>query len=269
MKTIIVHLPTATERYQHITRQLHLQAITDFEFTDAVIGESLTPPNRALGSLLTHIKVTEKIAALNIGPVLVLEDDTTLEHSFMPQLQRRLSHLTIDWDIAFIGYNTQGQNLWSTRLQHWRLKQKGALLTFSGGWAYVINGAESAAKIAALLKDESNPGYPFHDMMLKHLVNTEQITGAWLCFRLAKHGDMPSTIKHYQTDAKGNVLPQFIAEGKQKPTAQPGKNLRKQQPVSSAVPDKSDPPKQKPTAGTRKKKTSATANKKKAAKTNK
>jgi len=214
MKTLIVHLKGTDERLAHMMMQVNRESL-DFEMVYAIDGKTFTPPNRTLASLHTHKNATKRVADLNKGPVLILEDDAVLVDCFMPKLEERIEMLNNYypvWDIAFIGYNTQGENLWNTTIPHWKIKQgcqSQHHITFSGGWAYVINGKRAANKLLKLMTDKVND-WPFHDMMIKSLVNDDKLRAAWLCFRLADHGWFESTIKHYENNAIGETLPQYL-----------------------------------------------------------
>ena len=212
MKTLIVHLKGNQPRLAHMLNQIVKFGLDDIEWIYAFDGNNYSPPNRTLASLHTHRAATEVISKHNIGPVLILEDDAVLCDSFVPKLHdhiNRLSKSIPDWEVAFIGYNTQGDNRWNTVIEGWRIMQPDSPVTFSGGWAYVINGKAAADKLLDLM-DETVADWPFHDMMLKDLINTGKVKAAWLCFRLADHGWFESTIKHYENNAIGETLPQYL-----------------------------------------------------------
>lgn len=216
MKTLIVHLPPSTERIAHMRMQIAREAITDYELVLAVDGNKFSPPNRTLASLITHKNATNLVIQHKCGPVLILEDDAVLVTNFQNQLKAHIDTLSkmYKWDVAFIGYNTQGNNIWNTTIPGWKIKQGDQPvhdITFSGGWAYVINGPKAARKMLKLM-DETVANYPFHDMMIKTLVNQGKLNAAWLCFRLADHGWFESTIKHYENNEAGETLPQYISK---------------------------------------------------------
>lgn len=203
MKIYIINHPESTDRKAFMVEQLAKLGITDYEFVTGVDGNTLTPPNRPVGCFMAHKKVAKLISKRNL-PAIVLEDDVILSGNFVNEFAERFKFLPTSFDLAFLGYNMYGNNLWNTIIKHWRTKQGNGIehrINFSGTWGYVVNGKQAADKILTL--NENSPGFPHIDMMFCESIHAGGFNAYWLCFQLCLHGNMPSTIKHGENDEKG------------------------------------------------------------------
>ena len=197
MKTFFIHLMDNPERKRNIDEQIKQHGLTDYKITPAVLGNMFNPENPVLGSLTSHNRILTDIIFNEIdGPVLILEDDAMLLNNFLVNLGNKLVNLPADWDIAFIGYNLQGHNLFNTTIPGWFTRQSAySNITFSGGWAYLVNGHWAARKILPLMNDVNTPFYPYHDLMLRSYIDSGKLTAYWLCHRLVNHGTLPSVMR--------------------------------------------------------------------------
>ena len=125
----------------------------------------------------------------------MLEDDVVLLDGFLVNLIEKLVNLPADWDIAFIGYNLQGHNLFNTVIPGWFTSQgKHSPIMFSGGWAYLVNGQRAAKMMLPLMATYVAPNYPYHDFMLRDYIASGHIKAYWLSNRLVEHGHLPSVM---------------------------------------------------------------------------
>lgn len=100
-QTFIISLPDATDRKDHMRKQLAAQNITDYNFIEAVDGRKYEVEDQPIynafkrrlffgrdlkgpeiGVLQSHKKIYERMVADNIPLALVLEDDGLLEPDF-------------------------------------------------------------------------------------------------------------------------------------------------------------------------------------------
>lgn len=120
MRLNVISLAARADRRAQFTAW-NARPDVEFAFVDAVVGASLdraalvgqniiTADNLrftpgALGCAMSHHALW--LAARDSGtPVIVCEDDACLRGDFTTQAQRVLSELPSDWDICYLGYNT-------------------------------------------------------------------------------------------------------------------------------------------------------------------
>lgn len=118
-------------------------------------------------------------------PVLILEDDVDLEADFVAEIERMLSRMTDEWDISLLSsvYYNDGSRLASS---HTGLK---GINFFSGTYAYLVNGARAAGKLARLL--ENCPPEDPIDFYFGKLSTSKHIHAYAFSRRLATHlGDV-------------------------------------------------------------------------------
>ncbi|MBN8606277.1 MAG: glycosyltransferase family 25 protein [Caulobacterales bacterium] len=120
MRLNVISLPTRADRRSQFQTWNAREGL-ELQFVDAAIGAKLNPADLvrhgllaepydkfsagALGNALSHYTLW-KAAAQRGEPLLVCEDDACLRGDFVPRAQAFLKSLGANWDIAFLGYNT-------------------------------------------------------------------------------------------------------------------------------------------------------------------
>lgn len=118
-RVIIISLKRATERREHIVRQMQEQKIP-FEFFDAVDGRTLTEEQKSkadlklaekllghtlvpgeIGCALSHIGIYEKMVQENIPSCIILEDDMIFDPQFKNIIQK-IETLKNDWELIYL-----------------------------------------------------------------------------------------------------------------------------------------------------------------------
>ena len=120
MRLNVINLPARADRRAKFTAW-NARPGVEIAFTDAVIGvaldradlakRNLVDPDAqgfsagALGNALSHHKLWLEAAAAP-QPTFICEDDACLRADFPAQAHGALSQISADWDILFLGYNT-------------------------------------------------------------------------------------------------------------------------------------------------------------------
>ena len=120
MRLNVINLPARADRRAQFTAW-NARPGVEIAFTDAVIGASLDRADLAksnlvapdaqrfsagaLGNALSHHKLWLE-AATAPRPTFICEDDACLRADFPAQAIGALSQIAADWDILFLGYNT-------------------------------------------------------------------------------------------------------------------------------------------------------------------
>ena len=118
-KVFIISLLRATERREHISKQMQEQNIP-FEFVDAVDGRALTEHQKSLADLtlaeellghtlvpgeigcaLSHIGIYEKMVQENIPSCIILEDDMIFDPQFKSIIQK-IEALKNSWELIYL-----------------------------------------------------------------------------------------------------------------------------------------------------------------------
>jgi GR25 family glycosyltransferase involved in LPS biosynthesis len=120
MRLNVINLPARADRRAQFTAWNERPG-TEIVFTDAVIGAALDRAELqrqgllganaehfsagALGNALSHHKLWLDAAAAT-QPTFVCEDDACLRGDFAAQAMGAISQIPADWDLLFLGYNT-------------------------------------------------------------------------------------------------------------------------------------------------------------------
>ncbi len=120
MRLNVINLPARADRRAQFNAW-NARPDVEIAFTDAVIGAGLDRADLqtrgllaagaeqfsagALGNALSHHKLWLEAAAAT-QPTFVCEDDACLRGDFAAQTTGALSQIPADWDLVFLGYNT-------------------------------------------------------------------------------------------------------------------------------------------------------------------
>lgn len=120
MRLNVINLPARADRRAQFTAW-NARPDVEIAFVDAVVGASLDRSDLAarglvtaeashfsagaLGNALSHHKLWLEAAAAT-EPMFIVEDDACLRADFAAQTTGALAQIPADWDIVFLGYNT-------------------------------------------------------------------------------------------------------------------------------------------------------------------
>lgn len=120
MRLSVINLPSRTDRRTQFLTWNARPGVA-IEFVDAVIGGSTDRAelvargfiaqdaagftSGALGNALSHHKLWSAVAA-SPAPAFICEDDACLRGDFAAQAIGAIAQIPPDWDIVFLGYNT-------------------------------------------------------------------------------------------------------------------------------------------------------------------
>lgn len=146
--------------------------------TDESIQQRIDSDNAGrAGCHLSHLIVLRTIESLRAArPVLVLEDDIDLDEHFAEKVESVLADPPAKWDIILLGAMFRA-NWWG----HPRNKLLVAGKYDACTHAYLVNGAESASKLAAVINTARCPGRPV-DLLLERAFRNDP-SFAYFCFR--------------------------------------------------------------------------------------
>ncbi|OQK15383.1 hypothetical protein AU255_18100 [Methyloprofundus sedimenti] len=172
-KVLIISLKRATERREHIVRQMQEQNIP-FEFFDAVDGRTLTEEQKSkadlelaekllghtlvpgeIGCALSHIGIYEKMVQENIPSCIILEDDMIFDPQFKNIIQK-IETLKNDWELIYLLHGkAKSWPLKRTlapgfKLARYRFPSKNSKRTiiFTVGYMLTLVGAKKMLKVA-------------------------------------------------------------------------------------------------------------------------
>lgn len=120
MRLSVINLPAREDRRAQFLAWNERPGV-EIEFVDAVIGASLDRAELearkvlaadtanftagAIGNALSHMALWTAAAEAS-APVFICEDDACLRADFAAQAMGAMSQVPADWDIIFLGYNT-------------------------------------------------------------------------------------------------------------------------------------------------------------------
>lgn len=172
-KVLIISLQRATERREHISKQMQEQNIP-FEFFDAVDGRKLTEEQKSLADLtlaeellghtlvpgeigcaLSHIGVYEKMVKENIASCIILEDDMIFDPQFK-NIILKIEALKNSWELIYLLHGKA--KTWPLKrtlapgfkLARYRFPSKNSKRTiiFTVGYMLTLEGAKKILNVA-------------------------------------------------------------------------------------------------------------------------
>ena len=172
-KVFVISLRRATERREHISKQMQEQNIP-FEFIDAVDGRTLTEEQKSLADLalaeellghtlvpgeigcaLSHIGVYEKMVTENIASCIILEDDMNFDSQFK-NIILKIEALKNNWELIYLFHGKAKS--WPLKralapgfkLARYRFPSKNSKRTIISavGYMLTLEGAKKMLKVA-------------------------------------------------------------------------------------------------------------------------
>ena len=167
LKTWVINLDRAPDRWARITAQLHslglpherLSAVDARALTPTQLGaldepayraqHGMTPALGELGCYLSHLQVLQAFLASAADFALVLEDDVVLHHSLPAVLHGLMQHPS-RWDVAKLSAVHSGTPLRYLQVApgHWLAVM---LSRCTGSSAYLVNRSAAQAYVQGLL----------------------------------------------------------------------------------------------------------------------
>lgn len=199
----VINLARRTDRRTQMIKKLQMQKITNYQFVEAVPGETLNidemesqgqinfshrrlRPNE-YGCYLSHIKCYEKILSGTQEFQLILEDDAYFVKDLKEKLNAILNQVkNIEWDIFYLGINC-----------YWEECKQGTYVTENiyfpneyiwGTHAYLIK--------KDFLERKFNELFPIIlpiDVVLMSLMNAKKLTLADTIIKVKQYGNDSDT----------------------------------------------------------------------------
>lgn len=106
-KKYIINLKKRTDRKQEILSQLGQLGIINWEFFDAIDGETVFYDGKLkrgqIGCLYSHLEIIKKAKALKLPHVIIMEDDAIFDGRFNTNSGIVFSQIPADWQMFYFG----------------------------------------------------------------------------------------------------------------------------------------------------------------------
>ena len=106
-KKFIINLPKRTDRKLSSLMQLSNLKIENYEFIEAVDGETLEQPTKhkkgALGCKLSHLIAIQKAKDNKLPHCIILEDDCDIDQHILVKFANWQSQIPNDWELLYLG----------------------------------------------------------------------------------------------------------------------------------------------------------------------
>jgi hypothetical protein len=111
-RAVCINLPSRPDRKLNFITQCEKYNLGNFDFFNAIDGNTLSNPNPIsngnFGLILSNIKILKKAKEDNLNSILIMEDDCDFNDKII-NIDSYLDKLPDDWDMFYLGGN---HNTW-------------------------------------------------------------------------------------------------------------------------------------------------------------